>query len=105
LHKAINEKSSEKFTSTDRQMLDSCYSCHVASGKEFLRLHIPEQPEIPIVKFGQSHVEEALHCVDCHVPSRLSYWAQEESNGAGSVEGVIRFKRRYSEGCKCGRAT
>jgi len=51
VHKAINEKSSDKFAGAYRQMLDSCYACHLASGKDFLRLHIPEQPEAPIVKF------------------------------------------------------
>jgi hypothetical protein len=51
VHKAINEKSSEKFTGAYRQMLESCYACHLAAGKEFLRLRIPEQPETPIVKF------------------------------------------------------
>jgi len=51
LHKAITEKSSDKFPGAYRQMLDSCYACHMAAGKDFLRLQIPTQPEAPIVKF------------------------------------------------------
>jgi hypothetical protein len=51
VHKAIDEKSTEKFGAAYRQMLDSCYACHLASAKPFLRLQIPQQPEAPIVKF------------------------------------------------------
>jgi hypothetical protein len=29
----------------------SCYSCHVASGKPYLRLKIPMQPEAQIIQF------------------------------------------------------
>ena len=51
LHKAINEKSLEKFERAYRQMMDSCYACHLAAGKSFLRLQIPQQPEAPIIRF------------------------------------------------------
>ena len=51
VHKAIDQKSSEKFSTAYKQMLDSCYACHLAAGKSFLRLQIPQQPEAPIVKF------------------------------------------------------
>jgi hypothetical protein len=51
VHKAIDEKNTEKFGAAYRQMLDSCYACHLASAKPFLRLQIPQQPEAPIVKF------------------------------------------------------
>ena len=27
------------------------YACHVAAGKPFLRLQIPQQPEVPIMRF------------------------------------------------------
>jgi hypothetical protein len=51
IHKAINEKSTEKFAAAYRQMMESCYSCHLASGKPFLKLQIPLQPEVPIINF------------------------------------------------------
>lgn len=51
IHKAIAEKSTEKFEKAYRQMMESCYSCHLASGKPFLKLHIPAQPEAPIINF------------------------------------------------------
>jgi hypothetical protein len=51
IHKAISDKNGEKFTTTYKQMLESCYACHMASGKSFLRLQIPQQPEAPIIKF------------------------------------------------------
>lgn len=48
---AIKAKDGTKFVETYKQMLDSCYACHLASGKPFLRLQIPQQPEVPIIKF------------------------------------------------------
>lgn len=51
IHKAINEKSSDKFMDAYKQMLDSCYACHLAAAKPFLRLQMPQQPEAPIIKF------------------------------------------------------
>jgi hypothetical protein len=54
LHKAINEKNGEKFEAAYKQILDSCYSCHLAAGKPYLRLQIPQHPEAPIIKFEPS---------------------------------------------------
>jgi hypothetical protein len=48
---AIKAKDSAKFVETYKQMLDSCYACHLASAKPFLKLQIPQQPEVPIIKF------------------------------------------------------
>lgn len=48
---AIKARDSAKFVETYKQMLDSCYACHLAVGKPFLRLQIPQQPEVPIIKF------------------------------------------------------
>lgn len=48
---AIKAKDSTKFVETYKQMLDSCYACHLAAGKPFLRLQIPQQPEVPIIRF------------------------------------------------------
>jgi hypothetical protein len=48
---AIQAKDNGKFVEAYQQMLDSCYACHLVSGKPFLRLQIPSQPEVPIIKF------------------------------------------------------
>jgi hypothetical protein len=46
---AIQMKDSEKFAQAYKQMLDSCYACHLAAGKPYLRLRIPEHPAAPII--------------------------------------------------------
>jgi hypothetical protein len=51
IHKAIREKDGQKFTTAYKQMLDSCYACHLASAKPFLTLQIPQQPEASIIRF------------------------------------------------------
>jgi hypothetical protein len=51
LHQAISQKNGEKFAATYKQMLDSCYVCHLAVAKPFLRLQIPQRPEAPIIRF------------------------------------------------------
>ena len=51
VHKAISSKDTAHFESSYKQMLNSCYACHLAAGKTFLRLQVPTQPEVPIVKF------------------------------------------------------
>jgi hypothetical protein len=51
LHKSISEKSVERFRDSYKQMLDSCFACHMASGKSFLKLQIPVQPPEPLIRF------------------------------------------------------
>ena len=51
LHKSISGKRTERFRDSDKQMLDSCYACHLASGKPFLTLQIPAQPPGPLIRF------------------------------------------------------
>ena len=51
LQKTIDAGSTEQFAEAYRQALGGCYSCHVAAEKPFLRLHVPEQPEVQIVDF------------------------------------------------------
>lgn len=51
VHTTIREKNSAQFPDAYTQMLASCYACHVAAGKPFLRLQIPLQPEVPIIRF------------------------------------------------------
>lgn len=48
---AIKAKDGAGFAQAYRQMLDSCYACHLAAGKPFLRLQVPQQPEVPIIRF------------------------------------------------------
>ena len=48
---AIKANDATKFTEAYKQMLDSCYSCHLAAGKPYLRLQIPQEPESRIVNF------------------------------------------------------
>jgi hypothetical protein len=51
LHKSIAAKNTEQFRDSYKQMLDSCYACHLASGKPFLKLQIPSQPPEPLIRF------------------------------------------------------
>jgi hypothetical protein len=51
IHKTIREQNGARFPAVYTQMLESCYACHVAAGKPFLRLQIPQQPEVPIIRF------------------------------------------------------
>jgi hypothetical protein len=51
LGEAVEAKSPANFNRTYRAMMDSCYACHVASGKPYLRLQIPQQPEAPMINF------------------------------------------------------
>ena len=47
----IAAKDSEAFRPKYEQALATCYSCHIAAGKPYLRLQIPKQPEAQIVRF------------------------------------------------------
>jgi hypothetical protein len=49
LRKSIGAKDKVKFEDSYRAMMDSCYACHMAIGKPYLRLQVPEHPEAPIV--------------------------------------------------------
>jgi hypothetical protein len=51
VHKAIVEKNGERFSQAYKQMLQSCYACHLAASKPYLRLQIPKTPEAPIIDF------------------------------------------------------
>jgi hypothetical protein len=52
VHTNIREQSSEEFPTSSQHALESCYSCHVAAGKPFLRLQIPQRPEAAIIRFA-----------------------------------------------------
>jgi hypothetical protein len=49
---AVAAKDKGKFEATYRTMLESCYACHQASGKPYLRPRVPEQPAQPILDYG-----------------------------------------------------
>jgi hypothetical protein len=51
LQDTIKARDSEKFIAAYKQMMDSCYACHLGVGKPYLRLQIPPQPEAPIIQF------------------------------------------------------
>jgi hypothetical protein len=51
LHKTIANKNVEQFRASYKQMLESCYACHVASGKPFLKLQVPARPPENLIRF------------------------------------------------------
>jgi cytochrome c553 len=48
---AIEAKDSAQFSATYKTMLESCYACHKASGKPYLRPMIPREPEQSMINF------------------------------------------------------
>jgi hypothetical protein len=51
LQEAIKAKDSEKFVAAYKFALESCYACHKATNKPYLRPQIPERPAEPIICF------------------------------------------------------
>jgi hypothetical protein len=51
LKKAIDAKQKDRCTTLYDQTLATCYACHKASEKPYLRPHRPESPEVPIINF------------------------------------------------------
>jgi hypothetical protein len=51
LQDAVAAKNPESFRNSYEQMMTSCYSCHVAAGKPYLRLKVPEHPEVSVIDF------------------------------------------------------
>lgn len=52
LGEAIAAKDSEAFEKAYRVSAETCYACHKASDKPFLRIQIPTEPESPIINFN-----------------------------------------------------
>jgi len=48
---AVQAKDAARFARAYQGMMTSCYSCHLAAGKPYLRLKIPKEPEAPIIDF------------------------------------------------------
>lgn len=51
LQKAIEAKDGEQFAAAYKFTLETCYACHKASDKPFLKLQIPTEPEVRIINF------------------------------------------------------
>lgn len=51
LHKTIQGKNLGGFSDGYRQMLESCTACHVAAGKPYLKLRVPDRPPEPLMQF------------------------------------------------------
>ncbi len=51
LGEAIASKDSDAFEKAYRFSVETCYSCHKASDKPFIRVQIPTEPETPIINF------------------------------------------------------
>jgi hypothetical protein len=51
LDAAIKSKDKQKFTAAYKTQMTNCMACHQACSKEYIRLHIPEQPDSSIVSF------------------------------------------------------
>ena len=49
LKKYIDSKQKPEFAALHKETLAACYSCHKASGKPYLRPHVPENPEARII--------------------------------------------------------
>jgi hypothetical protein len=46
---AVKAKDQPRFEKAYRVMLESCYSCHQASGKPYLHPHVPDRPDVHIL--------------------------------------------------------
>jgi hypothetical protein len=51
LQDAVRAKDGPRFATSYKQMLASCYACHVAAEKPYLRTHIPERPADTMIEF------------------------------------------------------
>lgn len=51
LQAAIAAKNKTAFEANYRTSMETCYGCHKAADKPFLRLQIPERPETPLINF------------------------------------------------------
>lgn len=51
VRQAIQNKDNTQFTAAYKQMLGSCYACHVSTGRPFLRPTIPTAPPQSIINY------------------------------------------------------
>lgn len=48
---SVKAKDQPRFVTAYKTMLASCYACHVAAEKPYLRLHLPEHPPETMIEF------------------------------------------------------
>lgn len=51
LAQSIKDRDKAKFTSAYKAQLEGCMACHRATNKPYLRLHIPERPDVGLMEF------------------------------------------------------
>jgi len=51
LEDAVKGRDPARFEAAYRTMAESCVACHQASGKPFIRPHVPEQPDTHVLDF------------------------------------------------------
>lgn len=51
LDQAVKDKNKEKFTVAYKLQLEGCMSCHKASNKPYLRLHVPDKQPVRLLEF------------------------------------------------------
>lgn len=54
LREAIDAQDHDRFVAAYRFMIESCYACHKASDKPYLRPRIPDRPAEPTINFDPS---------------------------------------------------
>lgn len=52
LEESVKAKDQARFVTSYKQQLASCYGCHVAAEKPYLRLRIPEHPAETMIEFS-----------------------------------------------------
>lgn len=51
LDQAVKSKDKTRFTTAYQTQMENCMACHRAASKEYIRLHLPDRPEVNIVDF------------------------------------------------------
>jgi hypothetical protein len=51
LEQAVKDKDAARFATAYKAQLEGCMSCHKATAKPYLRLHVPERPDAGILEF------------------------------------------------------
>src|SRR5206468_10065105 len=51
LQKTIEDRDAAKFIAAYKRTIEGCYSCHKAAEKPYLRLQVPDRPEVPVINF------------------------------------------------------
>ncbi len=54
LETAIASRNKDRFAAAYKFTLETCYACHKTSDKPYLRLQVPQHPEVQIIDFNPS---------------------------------------------------